>query len=104
VSNTNSSRTSNEESIVNSGESNVTTGSSAGAASDSTQIFHEPPTHTDRSDPPIVTVQGGLVVPLYVIILSVIGGAINMTRKVPGFQKEGEDSDFSQLGPMSWNG
>ncbi len=51
--------------------------------------------------PPIVEVQGGLVIPLYVIILSVIGGAINMTRKVPGFQKEGEESDFSIARPIS---
>ena len=43
---------------------------------------------------PAVQVRGGLVIPLYVIILSVIGGAINMTRKVPGFQREGEESDF----------
>src|SRR5271165_5207152 len=41
---------------------------------------------------PVVEVQGGLVIPLYVIILSVIGGAINMTRKVPRFQQEGEAS------------
>jgi hypothetical protein len=48
--------------------------------------------HPDRLDPDIVKVEGGLVIPLYVIVLSVIGGAINMTRKVPGFQKEGESS------------
>lgn len=48
--------------------------------------------HPERLDPPIVKIEGGLVIPLYVIVLSVIGGAINMTRKVPGFQKEGEDS------------
>lgn len=46
------------------------------------------------SNPEVVKVQGGLVIPLSVIILSVIGGAINMTRKVPGFQKESEDADF----------
>ena len=38
----------------------------------------------------VVELEGGLVIPLYVIILSVIGGAINMTRKVPRFQGEGE--------------
>jgi len=48
--------------------------------------------HPERLDPDIVKVEGGLVIPLYVIVLSVIGGAINMTRKVPGFQKEGESS------------
>ena len=36
------------------------------------------------------------MIPLYVIILSVIGGAINMTRKVPFFQKEGEESEFAR--------
>jgi hypothetical protein len=41
----------------------------------------------------VVKVQGGLVIPLYVIVLSVIGGAINMTRKVPQLQGEGERSD-----------
>jgi hypothetical protein len=48
--------------------------------------------HPERLNPSVVRVRGGMVIPLYVIVLSVIGGAINMTRKVPGFQKEGEDS------------
>ncbi len=43
----------------------------------------------------LVNVTGGLVIPLYVIILSVIGGAINMTRKVPRYQREGEFSEFA---------
>jgi hypothetical protein len=56
--------------------------------------------HPERLDPPIVKVEGGLVIPLYVIVLSVIGGAINMTRKVPSFQKEGEDAlPAFQAGP-----
>ncbi|MGB7556829.1 MAG: hypothetical protein WBM04_20865 [Candidatus Korobacteraceae bacterium] len=54
-----------------------------------------------ESSAPVVKVQGGLVIPLYVIILSVIGGAINMTRKVPAFQKEGEESDFRLGRPVS---
>lgn len=45
----------------------------------------------------VVKVEGGLVIPLYVIILSVIGGAINMTRKVPRFQREGEFSEFPSV-------
>jgi hypothetical protein len=45
----------------------------------------------------VVVVEGGLVIPLYVIILSVIGGAINMTRKVPRFQGEGEYSEPTTL-------
>ena len=43
----------------------------------------------------VVKVDGGLVIPLYVIILSIIGGAINMTRKVPRYQREGEHSEVS---------
>ncbi len=35
-----------------------------------------------------MTIQGGLVIPLYVLILSLIGGAINMTRKLPDFQRD----------------
>jgi hypothetical protein len=49
--------------------------------------------------PPRVNVEGGLIIPLYVIVLSVIGGAINMTRKVPGFQREGEASSGISLVP-----
>jgi hypothetical protein len=48
-----------------------------------------------------VDVHGGLVIPLYVIVLSAIGGAINMTRKVPVFQREGEESDFIPGRPIS---
>ena len=33
-----------------------------------------------------VVVHGGLAIPLYVVILSILGGAINMTRKVPLYQ------------------
>ncbi len=35
-----------------------------------------------------IVVRGGLVIPLYVLILSIIGGAINMTRKLPGYQRD----------------
>lgn len=51
----------------------------------------------------IVEVEGGLLIPLYVIILSVIGGAINMTRKVPRFQGEGEYSQPTNvsISPLS---
>jgi hypothetical protein len=43
----------------------------------------------------VLKVEGGLVIPFYVIILSVIGGAINMTRKVPRLQKEGEYAEVN---------
>jgi len=33
------------------------------------------------------TIQGGLVVPLYFVVLSLIGGAISLTRRVPEYQK-----------------
>ncbi|MEA3411223.1 MAG: hypothetical protein U9R74_06750 [Pseudomonadota bacterium] len=32
-------------------------------------------------------VRGGLVVPFYVIVLAVVGGAVSMTRRVPEYQK-----------------
>jgi hypothetical protein len=32
-------------------------------------------------------IHGGLIVPLYVVILSLIGGAVSMTRRVPEYQK-----------------
>lgn len=36
----------------------------------------------------VYRIQGGLVIPLYVLILSLIGGAINMTLRLPDFQRE----------------
>ena len=48
------------------------------------------PRNSDETDREVVEVQGGLIIPLYVIILSVIGGAINMTRQVPRFQEDSE--------------
>jgi hypothetical protein len=33
------------------------------------------------------TIQGGLVIPLYFVVLSLIGGAISLTRRVPEYQK-----------------
>jgi hypothetical protein len=51
--------------------------------------------------PPVAVVEGGLVIPLYVIILSVIGGAINMTRKVPRLQGQGEESTYTTGRPVS---
>lgn len=51
----------------------------------------------------IVEVEGGLLIPLYVIILSVIGGAINMTRKVPRFQGEGEYSETTTPSISPWS-
>jgi hypothetical protein len=36
---------------------------------------------------PSVTIEGGLVVPLYVIVLSLMGAAVSMTRRVPEYQQ-----------------
>jgi hypothetical protein len=56
------------------------------------------PTNADKPDVPttssveeaaaITAVRGGLVIPLYVILLSIVGGAINMTRQVPKYQHD----------------
>jgi hypothetical protein len=37
-------------------------------------------------------ITGGLVVPLYVIVLALVGGAISMTRRVPEYQRRAMDS------------
>ena len=37
-------------------------------------------------------INGGLVVPLYVIVLALFGGAISMTRRVPEYQRRAMDS------------
>lgn len=80
------------------------TGTGAASAtptpSGTTQMAQASPTASpveadSARDQDIVDVHGGLVIPLYVIILSIIGGAINMTRKVPSLQREGE---YSELG------
>jgi Bacterial Ig-like domain (group 2) len=42
--------------------------------------------------PPVYWIRGGLVVPLYVIILSLIGGAVSMTRRVPEYQRRAMSS------------
>jgi hypothetical protein len=36
---------------------------------------------------PVAKVQGGLVVPLYVVVLSLMGAAVSMTRRVPEYQE-----------------
>lgn len=35
---------------------------------------------------PLVHIRGGLVVPLYFVVLSLMGGAVSMTRRVPEYQ------------------
>jgi len=43
-----------------------------------------------------VAIEGGLVIPFFVIVLSMIGGAINMARKVPRYKVR---SDYSEISP-----
>lgn len=38
------------------------------------------------SAPPILKITGGLVVPLYVLVLALMGAAVSMTRRVPEYQ------------------
>ena len=40
---------------------------------------------------PRVRISGGLVVPIYIIILAFIGGAVSMTRRVPEYQRRAAD-------------
>jgi len=44
-------------------------------------------------------VEGGIAVPFYVLVLAVIGGAINMARQIPRYHQEGERSvlEFTPL-------
>jgi hypothetical protein len=48
----------------------------------------------------VVTLNGGIQIPLYVILLALIGGAINMTRQVPDFQSR----QPVQRGLLHWMG
>jgi hypothetical protein len=47
-----------------------------------------------RQVPGFAMVRGGLAVPFYVIILAMLGAGINMTKKIPGIQK-----DYTKLPP-----
>lgn len=65
-------------------------------AGDIEDLADEPRIPVVEEDAPIsaiVRLRGGIQVPLYVLILSIVGGAINMARQVPkyqGQQPEGE--------------
>ena len=61
-------------------------------AAPTTQTVAAPAKTADLNQP--VTIEGGLVIPFFVIVLSMIGGAINMTRKVPRYKVR---SDYSEL-------
>ena len=44
------------------------------------------------TDKALGQINGGLVVPLYVVVLALFGGAISMTRRVPEYQRRAMDS------------
>jgi hypothetical protein len=44
--------------------------------------------------------EGGIAIPFYVLVLAVIGGAINMARKIPEYHQEGEQSAIEVEMPM----
>ena len=44
-----------------------------------------PPEHGFK--PPLYAVQGGFVVPFYVVVFAFVGGVVNLTRRVPEYQK-----------------
>jgi hypothetical protein len=51
------------------------------------------PAQDNPEAPPLIySIRGGLVVPLYIIILSLIGGAVSMTRRVPEYQRRAMSS------------
>jgi hypothetical protein len=47
---------------------------------------------TQEAGVQVYSIRGGLVVPLFVIILSLIGGAVSMTRRVPEYQRRAMSS------------
>ena len=51
-----------------------------------TVVWGETPTASLLSDTAGREINGGLVVPLYVVVLALFGGAISMTRRVPEYQ------------------
>lgn len=45
-----------------------------------------------EGQPPISVVSGGLVLPLYVVLVAMIGGAISLSRRIPEIQKRTDPS------------
>lgn len=46
-----------------------------------------PSSGTVSPAPPMYSVKGGFVVPFYVVVFSFIGGVVNLTRRIPEYQK-----------------
>lgn len=44
-------------------------------------------TGSGPTPPPLYSVSGGFVVPFYVLVFSFVGGVVNLTRRVPEYQK-----------------
>ncbi len=65
-----------------------TTDGAAGPVQQPAESAQQPP------DQPAPVLQGGLVVPLYVVVLALMGGAVSMIRRIPEYQKQvaGENS------------
>ena len=51
-----------------------------------------PPKSAKVAEQSIYLIHGGLVVPLYVIVLALMGGAVSMTRRVPEYQRRAMSS------------
>lgn len=41
----------------------------------------------DKKGPPMYRVQGGFIVPFFVVVFAFVGGVVNLTRRVPEYQK-----------------
>ena len=97
------STTNGEAQVPSSARSDSQTGVSAQAVLDDltkqgTQELATSSDATTDAAPPRLAVEGGLVIPLYVLVLSIIGGAINMTRCLPAYQREAQ----GLLNPQQW--
>lgn len=60
---------------------------------------------TVSAQPPSVptkpVLQGGLVVPLYIVVLALMGGAVSMIRRIPEYQKQVAGENNSGASPIS---
>jgi hypothetical protein len=53
----------------------------------------QPDKKTGTSNQPSFSIiQGGFVVPYYIVLLAFVGGAISLTRRIPEYQKQSEDT------------
>ena len=71
--------------------SSVADGTTSAANQSAGEIRTEEQRGGDEPLPTRIVIEGGLVIPLYVFVLSIIGGSINMTRRLPQYQREAEE-------------